>query len=361
MKNCPNCGAQNADDSRFCTECGKPIPQGGACPHCGASVNDGDVFCRKCGKGLIIPQDEAPNQYEEEEEPKKNLLIPFLACLLLFAMIGGGWWYWDSSNKQVAKTKAISDSLSILRKDSLEKEKARLDSIELYNHFHSSETILKRVKEMYGEDEFFSIEYRQLRKEMDKVAEKSDIDGIYFDDQDYDIWYGGNGGCDGIVSTKFGDVTNISEKTARIQVSNSNDCGEHYNLTLYLIFENNNWFVDDISNPFLGSFKKEIKKFIDEYSHSTMDNRRTSETNNYDWLQGHWVYDTPNGRINVVIEGNHIIQYRNSRSESRNPMYTIENNEIRAMFYDGMMTTYKIDTYNKRIDIGDGNWMHKIE
>ena len=42
MKKCPYCGAQVNDDSHFCTECGKPIPQGNVCPHCGASVNEGD-------------------------------------------------------------------------------------------------------------------------------------------------------------------------------------------------------------------------------------------------------------------------------------------------------------------------------
>lgn len=50
MKKCPNCGAQMDDESLFCTECGKPIPQGNVCPHCGASVNDGDAFCQNCGK-----------------------------------------------------------------------------------------------------------------------------------------------------------------------------------------------------------------------------------------------------------------------------------------------------------------------
>ena len=42
----------------------------------------------------------------------------------------------------------------------------------------------------------------------------------------------------------------------------------------------------------------------------------------YAWLQGHWVYDLPYGtRIHVVIEGNRIIQYSNSRSESTNPTF----------------------------------------
>lgn len=50
MKTCPNCGVQINDDCLFCTECGKPIPQGSLCPHCGASVNDGDIFCQNCGK-----------------------------------------------------------------------------------------------------------------------------------------------------------------------------------------------------------------------------------------------------------------------------------------------------------------------
>ena len=281
MKKCPYCGAQNADDSRFCTECGKEIPQGNVCPHCGASVNEGDAFCQSCGKNLNAIVDEKPVQYEEEEEPKKNMFIPILAVLLLLVMIGGGWWYWDSSKKRVAKEKAISDSLAIVRRDSLDKEKARLDSIELYNRSHSPETILKRVKEMYGEEKFFSTEYHELRSKMDEVAKKSGVDGIYFEDQDYNIWFGGNGGCDGLTSTKYGEVTNISEKTAKIHVSNTNDCDEHYNVILYLVFEDNNWFVDDISNPYLGSFKEEIKQFIEKYSRATSTNNHDEDNTSY--------------------------------------------------------------------------------
>lgn len=52
MIKCPYCSAQVNDDSLFCTECGRPIPQGKVCPHCGASVNDGDVFCHSCGKRI---------------------------------------------------------------------------------------------------------------------------------------------------------------------------------------------------------------------------------------------------------------------------------------------------------------------
>lgn len=50
MKKCSYCGVQIDDDSLFCTECGKPVPQGNVCPHCGASLNEGDAFCQSCGK-----------------------------------------------------------------------------------------------------------------------------------------------------------------------------------------------------------------------------------------------------------------------------------------------------------------------
>lgn len=51
MKKCLYCGAKIADDSLFCTECGKE-QNGIICPHCGTVVNEGDVFCTECGKRI---------------------------------------------------------------------------------------------------------------------------------------------------------------------------------------------------------------------------------------------------------------------------------------------------------------------
>ena len=52
MKICSNCGNQINDGDLFCTECGKPVPQGRVCPHCGVGISDDDVFCINCGKKL---------------------------------------------------------------------------------------------------------------------------------------------------------------------------------------------------------------------------------------------------------------------------------------------------------------------
>ena len=67
MKQCPYCGAQVNDDCLFCTECGRPIPQGDVCPHCGASVNESDVFCQSCGKRV----DEKPSMDVSDTTQKK--------------------------------------------------------------------------------------------------------------------------------------------------------------------------------------------------------------------------------------------------------------------------------------------------
>lgn len=88
MKQCPNCGAQIADGSKFCTECGKPIPQGHFCPHCGASVYEGDNFCQSCGKNVH----EEPNlpTYEEGESKSgfKKFLLYALGAFVVLAIIG---------------------------------------------------------------------------------------------------------------------------------------------------------------------------------------------------------------------------------------------------------------------------------
>ena len=113
MKKCPYCGAQNADDSRFCTECGKEFPQGNVCPHCGASVNEGDTFCQNCGKKLKVPMNEDAVSYEEEDEPKKGFkkYLPYiLGALFLLLIIG----YFSSNGSKGNKDSLTNDVDSVV-------------------------------------------------------------------------------------------------------------------------------------------------------------------------------------------------------------------------------------------------------
>ena len=143
MKKCFNCGAQIADDSQFCTECGTPIPQGNVCSHCGALVNKDDAFCQNCGNkvdggdGQQVPSVTTPEQkhcpycgavasndglfcencgrnmadgspapnmnfqnqvpYEPRSNSQNKFVLPIVIGLVVLALAGGGWWYYKSS------------------------------------------------------------------------------------------------------------------------------------------------------------------------------------------------------------------------------------------------------------------------
>lgn len=56
MNVCPNCGAQNAPNVKFCGQCGTnltaPAPTPGKCPSCGAQNDPDTRFCGQCGTKL---------------------------------------------------------------------------------------------------------------------------------------------------------------------------------------------------------------------------------------------------------------------------------------------------------------------
>lgn len=59
---CPHCGSPVRPGTKFCGNCGKPIPAapspaaaiGPACPHCGKTVREGAKFCNHCGQSIVL-------------------------------------------------------------------------------------------------------------------------------------------------------------------------------------------------------------------------------------------------------------------------------------------------------------------
>ena len=75
MKRCMNCGAIFSREARFCSACGKKLPEeaprpepvklGEYCPACGAEL-DGSAVCPVCGADLSGP---VPAEPQPEPEP----------------------------------------------------------------------------------------------------------------------------------------------------------------------------------------------------------------------------------------------------------------------------------------------------
>ena len=127
MKQCPYCNAQIADDSKFCGECGKELPQENVCAHCGAMVNEGDIYCEECGRS-VKDRTYASAEYGEKSgiDYMKILLsslIGIVIGLVILAVVGGSWYgynaYSEFSAAKQAREKFVADSLEQVKKDSI--------------------------------------------------------------------------------------------------------------------------------------------------------------------------------------------------------------------------------------------------
>src|SRR5215469_5967327 len=60
---CAECGADNREGRKFCTQCGSPLAA--KCPRCGAAIEPAENFCGECGAALGTPS----AAVEKSDEP----------------------------------------------------------------------------------------------------------------------------------------------------------------------------------------------------------------------------------------------------------------------------------------------------
>lgn len=67
---CPACGAENADDAKFCKNCGKELPKlnTGICPYCAEKINPKAIKCKHCGEWLNKPESKKSKQKEGDHD-----------------------------------------------------------------------------------------------------------------------------------------------------------------------------------------------------------------------------------------------------------------------------------------------------
>ena len=104
---CQNCGAENEDNAKFCSECGAKLeePQKYACPNCGKIVKENAKFCNECGQELVWPdadltkiphpiknnkveQKQSSNNHSSTPNPKLARICDLIvACLMALAAL----------------------------------------------------------------------------------------------------------------------------------------------------------------------------------------------------------------------------------------------------------------------------------
>jgi class 3 adenylate cyclase len=86
--NCPNCGADNRPDAKFCRECGSAIDV--RCPTCGASNEPGQKFCDECGTALAGRPPVAPTTAAGSPAAERRLVSVLFADLVGFTTLSEG-------------------------------------------------------------------------------------------------------------------------------------------------------------------------------------------------------------------------------------------------------------------------------
>ena len=72
-KECSNCGAQVAENVKFCTECGSKMePEKPKCPSCSTELPEGTKFCTECGTNVGT----APEHKPKIETASKEVVCP---------------------------------------------------------------------------------------------------------------------------------------------------------------------------------------------------------------------------------------------------------------------------------------------
>lgn len=279
MKKCYYCGAELADDSLFCTECGKKQPLN-ICPYCGAECEEGDVFCQNCGKRLTTnvsrdsidsnTNDGVVNTLEEvEKSPKSKIILSIVVGIIALALVGG-WYFFGVSNDTTNST---------MVKDSIPTGMTAVDTDTLginedIGDVHSEAYIKHRLQQICDEipstpaevlvNKYFVESFKELYNAVikeDQIETQRGNIGFF----DCDFWTGGRHGE--LKSVTILDLTNITELSALATVQDLimfNEDNESKNSKdVHLVFENGDWYINDLSDYSGSRMSKRMQEYLE--------------------------------------------------------------------------------------------------
>ena len=279
MKKCYYCGAELADDSLFCTECGKKQPLN-ICPYCGAECEEGDVFCQNCGKRLTTnvsrdsidsnTNDGVVNTLEEvEKSPKSKIILSIVVGIIALALVGG-WYFFGVSNDTTNST---------MVKDSIPTGMTAVDTDTLginedIGDVHSEAYIKHRLQQICDEipstpaevlvNRYFAESFKEIYNAVikeDQIETQRGNIGFF----DCNFWTGGRHGE--LKSVTILDLTNITELSALATVQDLikfNEDNESKNSKdVHLVFENGDWYINDLSDYSGSRMSKRMQEYLE--------------------------------------------------------------------------------------------------
>ena len=139
---CPKCGTANRRGSRFCNECGEPLPMRTAlrCPMCGTMNPVGNVYCDRCNARLI-PMAVLPSEgVEPEQVPIKGLSLPTIP------LEGESEQQVEDVTEEVGTREGAESWLARLRASAVEEQRQAEDVTEEVGAGEEAESWLARLR-----------------------------------------------------------------------------------------------------------------------------------------------------------------------------------------------------------------------
>ena len=253
---CKYCNAEIEQDALFCPNCGKDLSKFNKCVKCGELLDNETAFCPHCGA-------EQPRIEEVVEGPaNSNKWFWIVGAILLIGVLAGGGYYF-MGNRSATSLSAYSQET-----DSIEEI---VDSTIV--DIHSTEGINARLNEIFSKglrmsDEdvvktFFSEEFRNLYRMVDEVDRNRGEIGFW----NGGLWDGRQD--DDPNAFEIVRIYTSSPQEADIVVNlifNLENRHSEAKVSMSLVFENGNWFIDDISDM---RYKDQMKDYIKESSSTT--------------------------------------------------------------------------------------------
>ena len=267
---CINCNETINSESEKCPYCGHDLTKYKQCTACGELLEKSDLYCPYCGvkqPEVIKPNEIAPaiskkteldtaivEEPEESHNKGYNLILALLFVVII--ALGGAIIIMNSKTSQsTSKTKSEQAFIDEPAVDLVVEDTTAVDTLaEEYNdsnEMHTSEYVVERIKNMYGKEEFLASDFSRLRKKVKDYLDalnSDDYNTEYLSNVEWiDFWFvGDDGGC-GEPELSIGDIQIGQDDGYAVTRWYYKECDCYTNMSLSLIFENGNWFVDDVS------------------------------------------------------------------------------------------------------------------